>query len=66
MALKNTRTLEHYEFHTLLELKKWLNEFNEIHLDTVNFDTDLGYLQLYWDEETLSDGSHVYNVRVRS
>jgi len=61
MPLRNVKTLETYTFTDAAALRDWLNQFSDKDLSTVYFGD---VLTLHYDEETLSDGSKVHNIRV--
>ncbi len=55
---------EHFEFHTLAELKTWIDQFTATDLSTVYFASHNERLDIVYETERLSDGSHVNNVRI--
>lgn len=60
-----TRIVESYTFDTAADLRDWLNQFKTTDLDTVFFDAPRDFIILNWLEETLSDGSKVYSIRIQ-
>ena len=55
---------DYFEFSDAGELRDWLNQFKETDLSTVYLQSDRSnHLTLHWQEETLTDGSKVNNIK---
>jgi len=58
------RENRYFEFSDASELRDWLNQFKETDLSTVYLQSDRSnHLTLLWQEETLTDGSKVNNIK---
>jgi hypothetical protein len=54
-----------YQFHTLGELREWLNQFQSTDLGAICVETrERDYITLTWKVEALSDGSEVTTVEL--
>lgn len=60
------KTIEHYQFITALDLKKFLDEFKETDLSAVYLSSNgTDSIIAEWQEDTLTDGSRVNNINFR-
>jgi len=54
----------YFEFSDAGELLDWLNQFKETDLSTVYLQNNHSdHLTFHWQEETLTDGSKVNNIK---
>lgn len=57
------KVLDVYQFTDLEGLREWLNRFETTDLSLVNLETDDAFhISIAWVEETMTDGSTVFNA----